>query len=313
MVLGVTTIERAESAARAERWDDAAALLWTALEEARVGGDPRALARVQTLAARITHEGGESARREAELISGPVDVPFVEAPSADAQPRRRWVRPWRIVLILGVLAFVIASSEIATLVNHGWFRPPPLAAGALDSRPGATSHPEELGIYLQPLGRFPPDLAKRAATAMRVRFPTTQIHVLHEVSIDASAIFGRQLSAEQLLVQLRSRYGPQPPGRMIVGLTVLDMRASETRWSFSFGGAERLVVVATARMNPDNYVGLDRFHADLDWRLDKMLARVAAFVYFGYPPSEDPDDLLTKRVLSLDQLDAVAGVLPPRG
>lgn len=304
----MTSIERAETAVRAERWDDAAVLLWTALEEARVAGDEEVLERVRVLVARVAQGGSPGARAQAKTMSEVIGVPL-----PDVEPvRRRWPR-WRIVLVLGVVAFVIASGQIATLVNHGWFRPPSLAAGALDARPGPASHPEELGIYLQPLGRFPPELAERAATAMKVRFPTTQVHVLHEVPIDATAVFGRQLSAEQLLVQLRSRYGPQPPGHMIVGLTLLDMRASETRWSFSFGGAERIVVVATARMNPDNYIGLDRLHADLDWRLDKILTRAAAFVYFAYPPSDDPDDLLYKRVYSLDHLDAVGGELPPRG
>ena len=283
-------------------------MLWAALEEARVADDEEGLERVRVLAARVAQGGSASARDQATTISEAIGAPLPEVEPA----RRRWPR-WRIVLVLGIVVFVFASDQISALVNHGWFRSPSLAAGALAARPGPVDQPEDLGIYLQPLGRFPPALAERAATAMRVRFPTTEIHVLHEVRIDSSAVFGRQLSAEQLLVQLRSRYGPQPPGRMIVGLTVLDMRASETRWSFSFGGTERIVVVATARMDPDNYIGLDRMHADLDWRLDKILARVAAFVYFAYPPSEDPDALLYKRVGSLDHLDAVGGELPPRG
>lgn len=310
MVWEVTTVERAEAAARAERWDDAAALLWTALEEARVGNDAEALDRVRALAARIAHGGSASARREATMMS---ELLGASVGDVQPQPRRRWFLRWRIALVVGVVLFVFASGEIASLVNHGWFRSPTLTAEELAAPPGPVGVTAEEGVYLQPLGRFPSALLGRAAARMRLRFPTVPVHVLHEMPIERSAVFGRQLSAEQLVEQIRSRYGSQPAGRMIVGLTVFDMRASETRWSFSLGATDRVAVVATARMNPDNYIGLDRWFADLDWRLDKMLTRLTAFLYWGYTASDDSDDLLYERIGSLDQLDAVGGELPPRG
>ena len=48
--------------------DEAVALLWNAIEPARLAGDRRALATIEQLALRVSREGDESQRREAEKL-----------------------------------------------------------------------------------------------------------------------------------------------------------------------------------------------------------------------------------------------------
>lgn len=294
-------IGRAEAAKRARHWDEAGVLLWEALGEARSERDPQLLERLRLLAKRVRQDGTASASREAGFV-----LRFVDRPQA-AERRGRLSAGWKIVIVVAVIAFVAASDQIAVLVNHGSFRAPTLSPEALLATPRAQPTPARDGVYLQPLGGFRGDVVERAATRLRARFPAIPVHVLPAIPIDRSAVVGSQLAADRLVGQVRSRYGSQPRGQVIVALTALDMRAKDIPWSFSLGFTDRIAVVSTARMDPENYVGIDGWRWGLDERLEKMLVRITAFMYLSYPPSQDPADLLYERIGNLDHLDAVDG------
>lgn len=301
MVVLVEAIGRAEAAFRKGSWDDTGALLWAALEEARLERDPDVLERLRQLATRVRRDGKASASREAGLV-----LEFVDRPQA-SERRGRLSAGWKVAIVVGVIAFVAASDQIAILVNHGWFRAPELTTEAFDAASGAQPTPARDGVYLQPLAGFPRDVLERAATNLRQHYPGVPVQVLPAIPIERSAVNGSQLDAERLIAQVRSRYGSQPRGQAIVALTVLDMRVYDLPWSFSLGFTDHIAVVSTARMDPENYVGLDGWRWSLEDRLEKMLVRMTAFMYLGYPPSDDPLDLLYKQIGNLDHLDAVDG------
>lgn len=166
----------------------------------------------------------------------------------------------------------------------------------------------ERGVYLVPLGDFPPEMLEEfeGYYERRYRLDAT---VLGAVPLDDEAVdeVRGQYVAEDLARLVWKRYRKPSENRraVVIGLTEEDMyMRGYPVWNFVFGyrwPEGGYAVVSTARMNPENF-GESPDAALLMERLRKMVTKQIGVLYLGLPLSDDPTSVLYTP-LSVDDLD----------
>jgi YD repeat-containing protein len=100
------------------------------------------------------------------------------------------------------------------------------------------------------------------------------------------------------------------PSAIFIGVTSQDMFVGALDWKYAenFREGGRLAVVSAARLQPTDYPG--KWNRELlNSRLQKMLTKNIALLYFNLPLSNDYTSLLSAGVLSGKQIDYMSGQL----
>lgn len=191
---------------------------------------------------------------------------------------------------LAVIALVAGVGVATGLFGRSTLRPLPA--------------PIRSAVVLVPIGQFPSD----RAVAIRDRLAGDYglpISVAPAVPIDAaSADASRgQLVSERLVNQLGFAHPEWRNGTLVIGLTDADVYiAGRPSWQFAFGyrTGDGIAVISSARMTRAIDLG------DARWRrLQKMVTRDVAFLYYGLKATSDPTDLLYDSILGLSDLDRI--------
>ena len=163
------------------------------------------------------------------------------------------------------------------------------------------------GIALVPLGDFPSAKA-RAVAAMIRRRHKVQVVVVSRVALPTSAYDAsrRQYRAEELEAAIVRTPERLPPGVTArIALTDRDLYAPSLgeAWAFAYKSARfRLVINSTARLDP-SFFGLHADQAIANSRLRKLTERAVGRISYGRPLIDDPRSVLSRWLLSMDDLD----------
>jgi hypothetical protein len=164
-------------------------------------------------------------------------------------------------------------------------------------------------IYLVPIGPYPQVVFDYLRDCYARRFGL-DIRTLPEIPIDASTVNSQrnQLIGERLLDELDRKYSSLASrGAVLIGFTKVDMyilSQPDWRWAFGVGGS-RSGVISTARfavrMDDEEVttsVILSRFR--------KALGRYLGYLYYQLPLSSNPQSLMYRQMLGIDDLDAIS-------
>lgn len=168
-------------------------------------------------------------------------------------------------------------------------------------------------VYLVPLDLSPEDSLAWAPSYFQAKLGI-EVKMLPGITLSTAAETGshRQLSAEKCVDLLLHSYQElsDEPSAILVGVTSRDMTIVSYGWDFAenyrVGG--RLAIVSSARIRPPRLLG-DR---NPEWRisrLQKMIVKNVAMMYFDLPLSSSPTSLVSAGVLSGDEVDLMAGRL----
>jgi YD repeat-containing protein len=116
----------------------------------------------------------------------------------------------------------------------------------------------------------------------------------------------RQLMAEKCVEFIRRSYRKiaTDPSAILIGVTSRDMYIGEYDWQFAENWREgdRIAVISSARLQPTDFPG--KWNKELlTSRVQKMISKNLAILYFGLPLSNDPTSLLSAGVLSGTEVD----------
>jgi hypothetical protein len=234
-----------------------------------------------------------------------------------------------VPLMAAALTLVLAGCGAATSTPVASVAPAASPTAAISVRPAAPPSPVATpspapsasrfptlppppGVYLAPLGPFPPKTLQALVTFYKDKYNLT-VTILPTAAIDPSARDPqrKQLVAERLLSSLPSAY-PRVvanPTAIIIAVVADDLYIqSRTDWDWAFGLRDepRLAVVSTARMS---FPGNASTALQLT-RLRKMVTRDLGVLYFHFPFSDDPGNLLYSDIAGVDDLDRVGEDLP---
>jgi predicted Zn-dependent protease len=173
----------------------------------------------------------------------------------------------------------------------------------------AAQGPRPKGVIVVLVGDVSVGVVQRVAQSCATRW-SIPIDVRAPVQIDPAIVDPRrrQVVAERALLWLESRFARQSPDRVVVGVLADDLYSADRSWRFAFSirkrrpGAPGLAVMSTARMTEEFY-GHRPDEALLADRFGKMLAKNVGVLLFGLPLNDDPNSVMYKNVLSLDDLD----------
>jgi predicted Zn-dependent protease len=168
--------------------------------------------------------------------------------------------------------------------------------------------PADRRLFLAPIGTFPASTVQALVDFYRQRYglPMT---ILEPAAIDPAARDeGRgQLVAEELIASMQRSYPAVvgDHGAIVIGLVTEDVYTrARTDWDWSFGvrSEGRFAVVSTARMTAQFELrGVERERS----RLRKMVTRDIGILYYGLPFSENPESVLYRDLLGVDDLDRI--------
>ncbi len=169
--------------------------------------------------------------------------------------------------------------------------------------------PRPMGVIVVPVGDVPVGVVQRMSQSYGRRW-SIPIEVRAPVPIDRALVdpHRRQVVAERALLWLETQFARQAPGRVVVGVFADDLYSAERSWKFAFSirkrrsGAPGLAVMSTARMKEEFY-GHQPNEALLADRFGKMLAKNLGVLFVGVPLNDDPNSVMYRSVLSLDDLD----------
>jgi predicted Zn-dependent protease len=172
--------------------------------------------------------------------------------------------------------------------------------------------PRPTGVVVVPMGDVPMGVVQRVSQRY-ARHWSIPIDVRAPVALDRSLSDPKrgQVVAERALLWLDTRVAQQTPGRVVIGVLGEDLYSAERSWRFTFSlrqrraGAPGLAVMSTARMREDFY-GEPANEALLADRFGKMLAKNLGVLFFGTPLNDDPNSVMYKNVLGLDDLDRIS-------
>lgn len=106
------------------------------------------------------------------------------------------------------------------------------------------------------------------------------------------------------------------PNAVLIGLTAVDLYNERSHFRFVFGTkgtpADPKAVVSTFRMDPETF-GESRDDELLFSRARKLVSKYVGLLFYGLPPSDDPQSPLYNSILSLDDLDDMEEPLPISG
>ena len=127
-----------------------------------------------------------------------------------------------------------------------------------------------------------------------------------------------QIDAATLAEYMETLYPEtyRDPNAILIGLTPVDLYDMSRAWRYAFGTrgtfAHPEAVVSTFRMNPETF-GESRDDDLLFSRACKLVSKYIGLLYYGLPPSDDPESPLYDSILSLDDLDNMEEPLPVPG
>ena len=138
------------------------------------------------------------------------------------------------------------------------------------------------------------------------------VEVLSAASIpnDLEDMHRGQIDADAFLDRLRRMYPAlaADPANILVAVTSRDIFLSSRDWAYAENcrAEDRFAVVSSARLRPIQF--LDRWNPEwLNSRLQKMLTKNVAMLYFDLPMSSDYTSLLSGGVLSGSEVDLMSG------
>ena len=106
------------------------------------------------------------------------------------------------------------------------------------------------------------------------------------------------------------------PNAVLIGLAPVDLYDEDSHFRYVFGvkrtPTEPKAVVSTFRMNPESF-GESRDDDLLFSRARKLVSKYIGLLYYGLPPSDDPESPLYNSILSTANLDNMQEPLPVPG
>ena len=167
------------------------------------------------------------------------------------------------------------------------------------------------GVIVVPMGEVSIGVVQRVAQSYAARW-SIPIDVRAPVPIDPAIVDARrrQVVAERALSWLERQFAQQAPDRVVVGVLADDLYSAERSWRFAFSirqrrpGAPGLAVMSTARMKEEFY-GHPPNEALLADRFGKMLAKNLGVLFLGVPLNDNPNSVMYRNVLGLDDLDRI--------
>jgi len=171
------------------------------------------------------------------------------------------------------------------------------------------------GIALFPLGDFSSAEAQAIAALIRRRYKVQAV-VLPRIALPTSAYDAsrRQYRAEDVEATVLKTPMRLPPGVTAgIALTNRDLYAPSLReaWAFAYRSpTRRLVINSTARLDP-SFFGLHADHVIADSRLRKLIGRAVGGISYGRPRNDDPRSVLSRTLLSIDDLDFMTESFTP--
>jgi predicted Zn-dependent protease len=172
-------------------------------------------------------------------------------------------------------------------------------------------------VYLVPIGDTPASSIDVLVVQFR-RELNLPVDALPRLGSDSTwlDLERDQIVAESVVASLRQRYPRHARNDdVVIGITSADMYIARSSYRFVFGyrpggnTGQRVAVISSARMNPEFYEQ-PRDDSLLMERLRKMVTRYVGLLYYELRFNNDPNSVLYKDLLGLDELDTMGGVLP---
>lgn len=165
-------------------------------------------------------------------------------------------------------------------------------------------------VYLVPFGLDSGVPLDWARTYYRARFGI-DVSILSPVQV-SNALEGhqrKQLDAQRSLEYLQERLPAltADPSAILVAVTSRDLFIPAFSWSYAENYREdgRFAIVSSARLRPPS--PFDGWNPQWYYsRIQKMISKNIAILYFGLPLSDDPTSLLCGGILSGDEADLMS-------
>lgn len=171
----------------------------------------------------------------------------------------------------------------------------------------------EKKLYLVPLDLDPSEALDWAPAFYSAKFGI-DVKVLPPLQADESLVDVRrhQLDSEKCLDYLRKKLPDiaGDPSGILIAVTSRDIFIRSLRWAYAenFRDNQRFAIVSSARLKPPAFLA----KRNPEWfasRLQKMLTKNIALLYFDFPKSNDYTSLLSGGVLSGTNVDLMSGSL----
>jgi predicted Zn-dependent protease len=168
------------------------------------------------------------------------------------------------------------------------------------------------GVYLVALGDFPEDTLRDLAQYYRQKY-NLEVQVLPSLpEPDATRhiwFWSKQVQAEPLVVSVRAAFPElaHNPHAVLIGLTTADIFPGSVDWRFTFTwrtNALHTAVVSSARMGL-HYTGEPADGSDPETRVQKMVTKDIALLYYGKSPSNNPHSVLYNQIGGIEDLDKI--------
>jgi predicted Zn-dependent protease len=174
-------------------------------------------------------------------------------------------------------------------------------------------------ICLVPLGQVSPALVQHLVDYYRDEYGLT-ITVLDPAAVpsDLADPIREQIDAATLIVYMGGLFYDDytDPQVVLIGITPVDLYDQESHFRYLFGlkgtPESPQAILSTFRMNPESY-GASPDDALLFSRARKLVTKYIGILYYGMPPSDDPQSPLYNSILSVADLDAMQEPLPVPG
>jgi predicted Zn-dependent protease len=172
-------------------------------------------------------------------------------------------------------------------------------------------------VYLVPIGDTPASLIDTLIVQCRQKL-NLSVDTLPRLGSDRVWLDPdrNQIVAERVIASMRQRYPRHARNdAVIIGITSADMYIARIAWRFAFGfrpggdTGQRVAVLSTARMTPE-FFNEPRNDNLMMERLRKMVIRYLGVLYFELPFNTDPESVLYKDLLGVQELDAMGEDLP---
>jgi predicted Zn-dependent protease len=192
----------------------------------------------------------------------------------------------------------------------GW-----MAYSRLSSQPASASAslaPKTEGskIYFVPIGDFPTEQLEPLVRYYREKY-NLEITVVSSIPVDPFTRdeLRKQLMAEKLVASVRDDVleHAHDPNAILIGFTSEDIYPTSQNWQFAFGwriANTRTAVVSTARLSLHYFGQPLRFNLP-DTRLRKVVTKDIGILYYGLPPSHNPESVLYDQILGIQELDQI--------
>ncbi len=168
-------------------------------------------------------------------------------------------------------------------------------------------------LYLIPLGLSPDESLDWAPAYYKAKFGIEPI-ILPAAAVEPNleTTARQQLDADKC-IQFLSKLRPdlaRDPSAILIGVTSRDIYIPDTGWLYAENYRQdgRFAIISSARLHPPATIG--KWNPEwLNSRLQKLLTKNIAILYFDLPMSSDYESLLSGGVLSGLQIDEMTGQL----